>query len=150
MNYKHLTVLAASFIIVVGCNSKSGNPLPSSEKGSAVTVDDIKRDAATTLETTAKFSQQSKDKLLKELKGQMAAMDDSIEKLRLKGDSLASDAKVKWELKMSDLDNKRKAANDKLAEIENSTAEAWGDVEKGALSAWDDLKIALQNASNEF
>ena len=87
---------------------------------------------------------------MKELKVQMSAMNAKIEDLRNKGANLASDAKANWELKMSELDSKRKAAGTKLEEIENSTAQAWGDVEKGARSAWEELKKAFQSASDEF
>lgn len=68
----------------------------------------------------------------------------------VKGEGLAEDAKARWNIRMAELDLKRKAAIEKLGEIESSTARAWSDVERGARSAWEDLKSAFQNASNEF
>jgi hypothetical protein len=134
----------------LGCNSQPDAATSDSEKPATVTMEDVKRDAATSMETTATYSRQNKDKLMKELKEQMTEMDAKIEDLRVRGVNLASDAKVSWELKMTELDIKRKAANAKLVEIENSTAQAWVDVEKGARSAWEDLKRSFQNASDEF
>lgn len=87
---------------------------------------------------------------MKDLNGQLAAMDKKIEELRTKGAELASDAKANWEVKMSELDIRRKAAHAKLVEIENSTAQAWDEVAKGAQSAWEDLKKAFQSAADEF
>ncbi len=146
--------ILAFFIVglfaTVGCEQKPMNSSPDSKGTSTVTMDDVRRDSAAALETTVAYSQQNKDKLVKALKDQLAIMDASIEKLRLKGQELASDAKEGWASKMSELDVKRKSVHAKLAEIENSTAEAWSDVEKGAKSAWEELKKAFQDASNEF
>ena len=84
------------------------------------------------------------------MKEKLAVMDANIERLRLKGKNLASDAKAKWDVKMAKLDENRKSANDKLAEFGASTSKAWSDVEAGAKSAWAELSKAFQEASNEF
>lgn len=145
-----LMIFAAGLCAIVGCNPKPSAAPSDSEKPTRVTLDEVKRDAVTSLETAATYSQQNKDQLMKDLKDQMSAMDAKIEGLRTKGANLASEAKATWELRMSELDSKRKAAGTKLEEIENSTAQAWGDVEKGARSAWEELNKAFQSASDEF
>lgn len=145
-----LIFLVVVLLPTVGCDQKPTNSRPGPEKPSTVTMDDVRRDTAAALESTAAYSQQNKDKLMKDLKDQLAIMNANIETLRLKGQGLASDAKANWDQKMSELEVKRKSANAKLTEIENSTAEAWSDVEKGAQSAWKELKQAFQDASNEF
>ena len=73
-----------------------------------------------------------------------------MEEIKKKGDQLTADAKDNWNKKMTSLESKRQAAKDKITEMENSTAEAWGDIEKGAVAAWDDLKNAFQDASKDF
>jgi predicted nucleic acid-binding Zn-ribbon protein len=113
-------------------------------------MDDVKRDATKSLTTTATYSQQEKDKLLTAMQTQLEAMEANIEKLRLKGADLASDAKTSWELKMVALEQKRETAKEKIAEISKSTAQAWSDVEKGAKTAWEDLSKAFIEASKEF
>lgn len=150
MTRTYLVIFAAGLFSIVGCNPQPTAAPLDSEKPARVTLDEVKRDAVTSLETAATYSQQNKEQLIKDLKDQMSAMDAKIEDLRTKGANLASDAKAKWELKMSELDSKRKAAGTKLEEIENSTAQAWGDVEKGARSAWGELNKAFQSASEEF
>lgn len=140
----------ASLCLSLGCAEKEKEIPVSAAKPSVVTREDVDRAAEQSRETTAAYSQQNKDKLVKELKDQLATMDENIAKLRVKGESLASDAKATWNIRMAELDLKRKAANEKLNEIESSTARAWGDVEKGARAAWEDLKTSFQNASNEF
>jgi hypothetical protein len=145
-----LSVLAIALLTANGCDQKSMDSKPVAVNKPSVTMDDVQRDAATSLKTTVAYSQQNKDRIVKNLKEQLATMDTSIEKLRLKGESLANDAKTNWDLKMVELDEKRKSAHAKLTEVEASTAKAWTDVEKGAQSAWEDLETAFQNASKEF
>lgn len=149
-------VLVPGLLLITGCNpqpvdsSSSKGSSTSSEKSNPVTIGDVKRDVATSMKTTAAYSQQNKDKVMKDLKAQLATLDASIESLRKRGETLADDAKTNWDTRMVELDAKRKTANAKLVEMEDSTAQAWADVEKGAQSAWDELKIAVQNASKEF
>ena len=134
----------------LGCEPKSPKPNSGSEKPVNVTMDDVKRDATKSLTTTATYSQQEKDKLLAAMQTQLEAMEANIEKLRLKGKELASDAKSSWELKMAALEQKRETAKEKIAEISKSTSQAWSDVEKGAKTAWEDLSKAFLEASKEF
>ena len=139
-----------SLLAFSGCTEKQEGTAVTAGKPSVVTREDVDREAEESRDTTAAYSQQNKDKLVKELKDQLATMDENIAKLRVKGEALASDAKASWDLKMAELDLKRKSANEKLVEIESSTAKAWSDVEQGARSAWEDLKGAFQAASDEF
>ena len=135
---------------ILGCEPKSPKPNYGSEKPANVTMDDVKRDATKSLTTTATYSQQEKDKLLAAMQTQLEAMEANIEKLRLQGAELASDAKTSWQLKMAALEEKRETAKEKIAEISNSTSKAWSDVEKGAKTAWEDLSKAFLEASKEF
>jgi hypothetical protein len=150
MTSKNFKVAAFSLVAAIGCDPYPPKPAVVNETTSTVTLEDVKRDAAKSVDTTATYSQQNKDKLIMDMKEQMATMDANIEKLRLKGKDLASDAKRNWDLKMVDLETKRKQASEKFEEIGNSTSEAWGDVEKGARSAWDELSKAFRKASKEF
>lgn len=145
-----LAGVVTGLCISVGCTETQKETPVSAAKPSVVTREDVDRAAKESQETTAAYSQQNKDKLVKELKDQLATMDENIAKLRVKGEGLAEDAKARWNIRMAELDLKRKAASEKLGEIESSTARAWSDVERGARSAWEDLKSAFQNASNEF
>ncbi len=150
MNRKILLVLVANLIIVVGCNNKPSTSSSEVKNPATATLDDVNREAAQARDAAATLAQQEKEKVMKDLKEQLAAMDAKIEELRKKGSSAASDARVKWDVKMAELDVKRKAAHAKLDELENSTSQAWKDIESGVKSAWDDLKVAFQNASSDF
>jgi hypothetical protein len=77
-------------------------------------------------------------------------MDAEITKLQEKGLALKDEAKARWNEKMADLKAKQEAARTKVDELGKSTGEAWGRLEKGAQSAWDDLQKAFNDASKEF
>jgi uncharacterized coiled-coil protein SlyX len=121
-----------------------GTPAP------AVTIGDVKSDAAKVINSASEFSLEQKQKMIQQWQDQLAAMDSQIEGLRKGGEQLSVDAKDKWEKKMTELESKRQASKDKLTELENSTVEAWNDIEKGATAAWDDVKRAFEDASKEF
>jgi hypothetical protein len=73
-----------------------------------------------------------------------------IERLHDKGRALKDEAKTRWNEKMADLEAKQNVAREKLDELGKSTGEAWGHLEKGAQSAWDDVRKAFQEAAKEF
>jgi len=52
-------------------------------------------------------------------------LETEIAKLQEKGRDLKEDAKANWDQKMADLETKRDAARAKLAEVGQSSAEAW-------------------------
>jgi hypothetical protein len=64
------------------------------EKPQKVTFDDVKRDTARSIATTATYSQKERDSMVEDMKAKMATMDDNIAKLRLKGKDLGIDARV--------------------------------------------------------
>lgn len=129
----------------VGCEQKLNDQEPGK-----ITSEDVRRDAAKALNTAAEFSQQTKEEFQKSLELRLKDLDAEIVKLREKGRDLKDQAKANWEAKMADLETKRAAASAKLADVSNSSAEAWKDIQKGAQSAWEDLEKAFQEASREY
>jgi len=115
-----------------------------------VTSEDVRRDAGQAVKTAAEFSQQTKEEFQKNLDVRLKELDAEIAKLRVKGGDLKDKAKANWDQKMAELEKKRDAARAKLAEVGQSSAEAWKDVRQGAQSAWDELDKAFRDASREF
>lgn len=150
--HKQLALSTVGLALIFGCEQKASKvqPSPPSAMPSKVTLDDVNRDAAASLNTTAEYSQQEKEKLVADMKAKISDMEANIESLRLKGKDLASDAKANWDLKMAALDEKLKIAKERLAEVGDSTSKAWTDVKAGVSSAWEELSKAMRDASNEF
>jgi hypothetical protein len=115
-----------------------------------VTIDDVRRDADTAVDTATAAAVQAKKDFEVSFKTSLAEMEVEIAKLQKKVHTLKDEATTRWNERMADLKAKQKVAREKLDEIGTSTGEAWGRMEKGAQSAWDDLRKAFQEAVKEF
>ena len=138
-------VMLAGFIAVMGCQRNPADRTPGT-----VTSEDVRRDAGQAVDTAVEFSRKTKEEFQKNLADRLQEMDAEIAKLREKGRDLKDEAKTKWDQKLADLETKRDTARAKLAEVGQSSAEAWKDVQNGAQSAWDELDKAFREASREF
>lgn len=123
---------------------------PAVQTPGTITSDDVRRDAGQAVNTAAEFSQQTTEEFQKSLEARLRKLDADIAKLRERGVALKDEAKANWDQKMIELEAKRDAARAKLAEVGNSSAEAWKDIQKGAQSAWDELDKAYHDAAREF
>jgi len=132
-------------LVALGCEQKSADPT-----AKKVTSEDVRRDVGQAVNTAAEFSQQAKEEFQQKLEARLKELDAEFEKLREKGRDLKDDAKANWDRKMAELETKREAARAKLAEVGDSTAEAWKDVQQGAQSALDELDKAFREAAREF
>jgi len=137
--------LLAGFMAVMGCEQNAADP--STKK---VTSEDVRRDVEQAAKTTAEYSLQVKEEFQESLEKRLKELDVEIVKLRDKGRELKDQAKTHWDKKMAKLKTKRDAASAKLGEVSQSTAEAWKDVRKGALAAWDELDKSFRDAAKEF
>jgi len=115
-----------------------------------VTIEDVRRDTDKAVDTAKDAAVQAREDFEMRFKTSLAELETNIAKLHEKGLALKDEAGVRWNEKMVELQAKQKAAREKLAELGASTAEAWGHVEKGAQSAWDDLRKAFDEAAKEF
>jgi molecular chaperone GrpE (heat shock protein) len=138
-------VVLGGLLAAIGCEQKPADRAPGK-----VTSEDVRRDAGQAAETAAEYSRQTKEEFEKKLETRLKELDAEIAKLREKGRSLKDKAKADWEQKMTELATKRDAASAKLAEVRDTSGEAWKDVRKGAQSAYDDLDKAFRDASREF
>jgi TolA-binding protein len=132
-------------LTAVGCGQRPADSAPGK-----VAPEDVRRDAGQAAETAGEFAKQSMEEFQKKLDARLKELDEKIAKLREQGGELKDQAKADWERKMAELETKREAARAKLAEVGQSSAEAWKDVKKGAQAAWDELDKAFREASREF
>jgi len=115
-----------------------------------ITAEDVRREADKAVDTATAAAMQAKDDFELRFKTGLAELEVEIAKLREKGVALKDDASIRWNKKLDELKVKQKVAQEKLEEIRTSTGEAWEHMEKGAQSAWDDVRKAFQEAAEEF
>lgn len=140
-----------SGVLLIGVLATGGcEQSPREQTPGKVTSEDVRRDVGKAVETAAEFSLQAKEDFRHSLEARLKDLDVEIAKLREKGSDLKDQAAATFEKKMAELETKRDAARAKLAEVGQSSAEAWKDVRKGAESAWDELDQAFREAASEF
>jgi hypothetical protein len=139
-----MAMLAGS-LAAIGCEQKPADRTPR-----RVTPEDVRRDAGQAAETAAEYSRQTREEFQKKLDTRLKELDAQIATLREKGRDRKDEAKAKWDRNMTELETRRAAARAKLAEVNNSSADAWKDVRKGAQAAWDELDKAFRDAAREF
>ena len=136
---------AAILPFVSGCTQPSGE-----QTERKVTTEDVRRDVKQAVETTQTAAEQAKQEFEMRIKTSLADMEVQIAKLQEKGRALKDEAKIRWDEKMADLQAKQQVARQKLDELGTTTGEAWGHLEQGATSAWEDVSEAFQAAAKEF
>lgn len=138
-------IFSLALLMATGCEQKPVDAAPGK-----VTPADVRRDAGQAIDSAAKYSQQTKEEFQKVLEARLHELDGEFARLREKGHDLQDDAKANWDRKMTELETKREAVSAKLAEVGQSSTEAWKDMQKGAQSAWEDLDKAFREAAREF
>lgn len=138
-------LVLAELLTAGGCERRPADQMPGK-----VTPEDVRRDAGQAAETAVEYSRQTKEEFQRKLEARLGELDVQIAKLRDKGRDLTDQAKADWNRKMADLEKKRDAAHVKLAEVRESSAKAWKDIQQGAESAWDELDKAFRDAAREF
>jgi TolA-binding protein len=138
-------LMLVGLLTASGCERKPADRTPGK-----VTSEDVRRDAGQAAETAVEYSRQTREEFQKKLEARLNELDGEITKLREQGRDLKDQAKTDWDRKMADLATKQEAARAKLAEVRDSSAEAWKDMQKGAQSAWDELDKAFHDASRKF
>lgn len=137
-----------SAAVVVSCNGCMQAPVEHTVR--KVTTEDVLRDTEKAVDTATRAAAQAKEDFETRFKASLAEVEEKTERLHEKGHALKDEAKARWKEKMADLEAKQQVARDKLEEVRKSTAGAWGHVEKGAQTAWDDVRKAFQEAAEEF
>ena len=146
MTFRSCWLLSAAVLLAGGGCTKA----PVEHTVRKVTVEDVRRDADKAVDTAVIAAAQAKEDFEMRFKNGLAEMEVEMGKLREKGLALKDEASTRWSQKMAELKAKQKVAQEKLDELRTSTGEAWGHLEKGAQSAWDDVRKAFDEAAREF
>ena len=141
-------VLAMCFLISCGGSDKND------KTGKNVTSEDVRNEAAKTVDTAKALADQKKDEYVRTIQQKMDEYGRKIDALQASADAkmsdLKEDSKAKLEDAMQDLRNKKQMAAEKLDELKHSSADAWQDVKSGMQSALDKLGQAFDKATADF
>jgi hypothetical protein len=138
-------LMLAGSLAAIGCEQSYKDR--TSDK---VTTEDVRRENIQADKPAATHAELGKEEYQQQLDTRLTQMDAEIAKLREKHRDLKDEAKAQWERTLPELQAKRDSVRVKLAEVRESSADAWNDAKNGAQRAWEDLDSAFREASRHF
>lgn len=116
--------------------------IPNPEAGSTtgitpdeVDAEDVQRETGEAINAAAKYAEQSKDEYQAAMAKKLEELDAKIDELQAKAGAASKeaegDANRKYEEAMVALKEKRRAVADRLAELKDSSADAWKNIAAG-------------------
>jgi len=134
-----IVTLSFSILTLVGC----GEGKEQAQSQENVTAENVKEDAAETMETAQAYTQQQKEEYQRELDEQLNALDQKLDKLEAKAESMQEDAKVRYENMLVTLKQKQRDAVDALDELKRESGEAWSTMKEKMDAMMKNLKNAF-------
>ncbi|MGO9116285.1 MAG: hypothetical protein ACLQPD_01595 [Desulfomonilaceae bacterium] len=115
-----------------------------------VTKQDVKQEAASTMEKAKAYAEQQKQEYSKQVQTTLDDLSKKIDQLKEQARNYKGEASTKIEAGMADMKTKQDHAKQKLQEIGSSTGAAWDDMKAGLDKAVTDLQKAYNDASSHF
>ncbi|MCL4800886.1 MAG: hypothetical protein KJ025_14945 [Burkholderiales bacterium] len=142
------TIVSLSFL-VAACGSEDA---PTSRSGTQepVTAGEVKQKASEAAGTAATYARQQQQEFVAEAQTELDQIEARIAEWKAKAESAGADAKASMNESLQDLEEQRRAAEQKLSELESSGAEAWARIKTGFDEAMDRLRQSYEKAKREF
>ena len=86
----------------------------------------------------------------RKLQTQLDEFSAEIDGLKARADKAEDDAEPWHQKQIEALQKKHKLAKEKLAELRESSDDAWEDLKDGIASAWDSVSVALKSAAKRY
>lgn len=96
------------------------------------------------------YTEQQKEEYYRELRMALSDYDKKIKELNARSASLKETDKTEYLRRREEFKQKQKAAYDRLEELKNASARAWGDIKRGMDAAMADLYVYYDKALSEY
>lgn len=151
-----LTAIVVAVGFVAGCGEKqpvAPEPEASADKQAApeaVTVGDVREQSAEALDSAGMLAKQTRDEYAQQVEDEVEAMQQRLEKLQAKTESMGAQANAAWEDRLDQLAAKRQDLQDSMKAVTDSTGDAWRELAQGLTRSRQEMADALQKAEAEF
>jgi predicted nucleic acid-binding Zn-ribbon protein len=115
-----------------------------------VSGDELRKQAVGTLETAKKFTEQQKGEYQKKIESELTDLGKRIGELKERAETAKSESLAALQVKIADLRERQKTAENKLGELKSATAQAWTEIKDGLDRAVTDLRKSYENAAGLF
>lgn len=116
----------------------------------AVTLENVRKETREAAGAAGTYAEAKRKDYQQGAEARLKALDGRIEELRLRAESSAANAKQDVRRRISDLREKRTAAQLKLDELKSSTRDAWGDLKTGVDRSLEDVEESYKDALSRF
>ena len=137
-----LIVCFLSMGVLAGC----GDGQEQAQSQGGVTAEDIKEEAAETIEKAQTYTRQQKEEYLENVDEQLAALDRKFVELEAKTESMQEDARDQYEKILVTLQQKQKETAVALEELKQESGEAWSTMKTKMDALMKNLQIAFDQA----
>ena len=84
------------------------------------------------------------------MEAQLKEWSANIEVLQAKAEKASADAKIKHQQQIANLQERKEAAQKKLAELKSASDGAWENLKNGVEKAWAEFKNSVDDAVSQF
>jgi chromosome segregation ATPase len=131
-----ITFLAAA-TFAVGCEK---------EKTTAQQIETVKTETKQAAQDMKDYTFAQKDEFVKYMQGQLATLNQDLDKLSAKIESSSDAVKADAKPKLQALREQAAKLNQQLAEAQNATASTWDSVKAGTKSAYESMEKGFNDA----
>jgi TolA-binding protein len=115
-----------------------------------VTKEDVKKQAAETMEKAKAYAEQQKQEYSKQAQATLDDLSKKIDQLKEQAKIAKGEALTKIQTSLADLKAKEEQAKQRLQDVRSSTGAAWEQVKTGVDKAIAELQKAYNDASSHF
>jgi hypothetical protein len=157
-SYQNSTLILSLALIgaalFIGCEqappAKNPATVSPSPNQTPATAEDVQRETAEAAQATKEYLGEKKDEFVEATNRKLADLDAKLADMKVDGEKLSGEAKVKWEAAMEDLKVKRAEMSVKLEELKKSSGAAWEDLKAGLEKAGEEVDSAVEDAVKKF
>lgn len=91
-----------------------------------------------------------RDAYVQKLKARLDEWNAEIDRLAAKAGQAEAESRIEYENRLEEVRAKRKALEDRLAELQQAGEGAWEDLKQGLENSWEILKKSFTRAKSEF
>jgi uncharacterized coiled-coil DUF342 family protein len=91
-----------------------------------------------------------KDLYVQKLHAKLDEWNAAIDKLKAKADRAEAESRVEYQNQIKYLQQRRREAEKKMAELQGAGKGAWKDLKAGVQLAWDAMEEAVKSARSKF
>ena len=132
-----LTTLVGATLFAAGCNK---------EATTSQQLDKVQADTQAAAQDMKDYTYAQKSEFVKTMEGQLAALNQDLDKLSAKIESSSETVKAEAKPKLQALRDQATQLNHQLDGVRNATESTWDSVKAGTKKGWESLKEGFQEA----